>query len=109
MTPACPPNYECTFTPSAPHHVYDPWWTGPWGPWVTLAAIVALAVVLVWLIVAMTDTVQTRGNRRREAERERETRDHELALAEQLTMQLDSAHGDPEVLKLIRTMQRRAS
>jgi membrane protein implicated in regulation of membrane protease activity len=78
-----------------------------WPPWVALAAIVALAVVLVWLIVAITDTVQTRGNRRHEAERGRETREHELALAEQVTMQLDAAHGDPEVLKLIQTMQAR--
>jgi hypothetical protein len=60
MSPTCPHGYECTFKPIAPHHVYDPWWHGPWGVWVALFAIVVLAGVAIWLTVAVVDTLQTR-------------------------------------------------
>lgn len=100
--PVCPPNYECVFRPKPPPHYWAHWWDGPWGQWVTILAIIALAIVLGLTVVTTYDHIT---DRRRDKAREREDerlREHELAIEQQRTMQLDAAQGNLEMLKLIR-------
>lgn len=114
MTPTCPPGYDCTFTKvGPPPHVYAHWWDGPWGIIVAAIAIVGVVIVLCFLIDAIKDA---RGARRQalgyreekamQAAEQREQRQHALAIEEQRTMQLDTAKGDPEMLRIVREMQR---
>lgn len=108
--PACPPEWTCTFHP--PKHVFDPWWTGPWGIGVAVAGVVALCVVLCVVIFSARklveshrDRVDDRRRREREDQKLVDVRAHVRAIEEQRTMQVDAARGNPEVLKLVREMQ----
>ena len=114
-SPVCPPGWTCTFhPPKAPEHVFDPWWTGPWGIVAAGAALLA-AVIVVWIVsyylheaARSRRAAEENAQRRREAiTAERERRDHERFLEEQRTMQLDAANGNPEVLRIVREMQER--
>jgi hypothetical protein len=101
--PVCPPNYVCTFTPRAPHiHIWHPWWETGWG----LAAAIVALVALGLLVATLLDARDVRNNRKTEAREADARRAHELAMAEQQTMLADAAHGNPEVLKLIREQAR---
>lgn len=115
MTPTCPPGYDCTFTPTPPPqpHYLGPWWETSWGIVVAGATLIALVAILCTMAVMWRDARSTRLNaeaRQRELERQeqarREERDHALALEEQRTMQLDAAKGNPEMLRVVREMQR---
>jgi flagellar biosynthesis/type III secretory pathway M-ring protein FliF/YscJ len=112
-TPVCPPHYVCTFTPNPPDHVYDPWWTGPWGQWIAVGAVIAAMIVLIVLIVAIKDAredardrLERERERQRKEKRESEQRQHALDVEEQRTMQLDAAKGNPEMLRIVREMQK---
>jgi hypothetical protein len=103
--PSCPVNYDCTFIPHAPKHYYDHWWDGPWGQWVALAALIALAVVLCvaayQIAVARQSHHELKAKLARQELEERQAharRNHELAMSEQLTMQLDTAKDSPDLL-----------
>lgn len=101
--PVCPPGYTCTFNPpDLPGHVYDPWWTGPWGIVAGGACIVAF-VICVWICAYYWN--ERRSARQSWLER-KEARANDLAMQEQRTMQLDAAKGNPEMLKMVREMQR---
>ena len=103
MSPTCPPNYDCEFTSNPPDVPFDgPWWEGPWGIVVGILAVIVIAG-LMWFIVSTW--FNSRQSKRDALERER-TRQQELAMAEQRTMQLDAAKGNPDTLKLIQSMQR---
>jgi hypothetical protein len=56
MTPTCPANYDCTFVPHAPKHIYDHWWDGPWGQWIALAAVIALLILLCMIVFQIAET-----------------------------------------------------
>ena len=96
--PSCPPNYECDFVPKAPPHYWEHWWDGPWGIVVGIAALVALCVIVSVLAYYVHALIVDRRNR----VARHEQRAHALAMAEQLTMQMDAAKGDPALLKLVR-------
>jgi len=111
--PVCPPDFICKFTPKHPSHVYDPWWTGPWGQWAALIGIIALAIVLIVFIFVVKDARESRRadwrnerERQRQEVREREERQNRLDVEEQRTMQLDAAKGNPDMLRVIREMQK---
>ncbi len=99
MTPECPPSYTCTF------NLKDldpgPWWLGDAGIAVAIVGIIALTIVLTSLAYWRHER---KADRQRWQEREAE-RTHKLAVEEQRTMQLDSAKGNPETLKIVRDMQ----
>ena len=102
MTPTCPKGYTCEFDPVVveKHHL-GPWWETGWGIVVGILVIVAVATVLITLAYYW---LEARREKREERERAAE-RMHKLAIEEQRTMQIDSAKGDPEMLKLVRSMQ----
>lgn len=102
MTPSCPTGYKCEFTPKGPPHYWVHWWDGPWGIVVALVCVAALVAILCTIAVQVK---QLRENKQRFA-REKELRAHEQFIEEQHTMQLDAAKGDPEMLKIVRSMQR---
>lgn len=111
--PQCPPGYTCTFTPIEPPET-GPWWqVGDAGPVLTGLAIVGVVVMVCVLVywVAQTrkaarDAQSSREARELEERTAAATREHELAIEEQRTMQIDSAQGNPEVVRLVRDMQR---
>lgn len=100
--PVCPEHYKCIFTPPKSPPNYDVWWQGPWGVVAGLAVIVAVTIVLGMIV---TYWAQGRAEARRERGRVRE-QEHKRLMAEQLTMQMDSAKGSPELLKIIREQSR---
>lgn len=101
MTPTCPTGYACTFTPKNVNP--GPWWEGTWGTVVAIGGVIGLLCLLAWAAWLLAEA---RAERRRDA-RERENRAHKERLAEHFAHQLDAAEGSPEMLDLIREMQRR--
>ena len=101
VTPTCPQDYVCSFTPIHPRiitHTIGPWWHGAGGLAVAIVAVLAIASVLAYLIYWIADS--RRDNReRKDLERERQ---HKLAIEEQRTIQADLAKGNPEMLAEIR-------
>jgi flagellar biosynthesis/type III secretory pathway M-ring protein FliF/YscJ len=112
--PVCPPGYTCTFTPNHPKIPYDgPWWETTWGIVLAAGALIALVAILCTIAVMWRDArsvrLRAQADQRRYDQQERvrrEEREHALAIEEQRTMQLDAAKGDPEMLRLVRDMQR---
>lgn len=113
MSPTCPPGYDCTFRVKDTPHFYAHWWDGPWGIVVAAATVACVAVVLVVVAYAIKDARAARHRSRDYREEKamaaaeaREQRAHALAVEEQRTMQIDGAKGDPEMLRIVREMQR---
>lgn len=105
MNPTCPTDYSCTFTLTKPHvivHTIGPWYQGTAGWIVALVAIIALTCLLGYI----ADLVKERRDERQSSlEHERE-RKQKLAIEEQRTMQIDAAKGNPEMLTIVKDMQR---
>jgi hypothetical protein len=101
MTPSCPPHYTCTFSPKNPPHYWAHWWDGGWG--IVVAITLVLALTLVISLIAYWWS-ETRRRKQQFTERERE-RQNTLAVEEQRTMQVDACKGNPEMLKLVKTMR----
>ena len=98
--PVCPPDYTCQFTLIHPHTIVrstDPWWQLSAG-WV----VALIAVIVAGAVVAYASYLahEARRDIRARSERERQ-RQHDLNLAEQRTMQVEQAKGNPEMLKII--------
>lgn len=114
QVPYCPPKWACDFTPpSVPKHVFDPWWSGGNGA-IFAATIVVIAIVVIIVVIAMSigEAIQNRSDNklalskeREQHEDNRELRAQKLAIEEQRTMQIEAAHGNPEILKLIKEME----
>jgi len=95
-SPVCPEGYTCTFKP--PKAPYDgPWWETTWGIVIAGLVIVALAIVLLTIVNLRHQRQEVEGSR---LERQRE-REHEETLAEQTTMQVDMAKGNPEMIRFL--------
>jgi hypothetical protein len=104
MKPVCPANYSCTFSPDRPPR-YDVWWEGPWGIVVACLIVIVVASVLAYVASLAHERWEVRNaERRRDADHQRK-----LAIEEQRTLQLDTAKGNPEVLKMINDDWRRRS
>lgn len=114
--PACPLHYTCTFTPQQRYVVTEklgPWWHGGGGLAVGILIVIALAAIIIFTIGVVEEY---RDNRRTEAYNERaqlaeqtqkrEERQHTLDIEEQRTMQIDAAKGNPEMLKIVKDLQR---
>lgn len=99
--PTCPPGYNCTFNHvKIPFH--GPWWEGPWG--IALAVLVVIAITAILITIAyyiQQSKVVTASNRERA-----QIRANQLAIEEQRTMQLDAAKGNPDMIKIVRDLQR---
>lgn len=102
MTPTCPPHYTCTFTPKNAPHYWVHWWDGGWGIIVAILALIALVTICCACAYWWSEA---RRRKQEYNERERE-RQNSLAVAEQQTVQIDAAKGDPEMLKMVQEMQR---
>lgn len=103
MTPTCPMGYDCTFKPrDLDPHYYAHWWDGPAGIVVAIVALVALCVIVA-TVAYWWHELRSKQMDRKAAQ---ENRVNQLAIEEQRTMQLDAAKGDPEMLKIVRSMQR---
>jgi hypothetical protein len=103
VTPTCPPHYTCTFSPKNPPHYWTHWYDGPWGIALAAAAIVALTIIVLTVVYYIKEHRSAKLDYQR---RERE-RQNALAIEEQRTMQIDSAKGNVEMLRLVKEMQRR--
>ena len=101
-SPVCPPGYVCDFTPVAKPQPFHPWWEGPWPIVLTAAAIIAF-VLAVWIVSYYWNERKAKKQQMIEG---REQREQARFIEEQRTMQLDSAKGNPEAIKIIREMQR---
>jgi uncharacterized membrane protein len=100
MNPSCPTDYTCTFTPVHPRiitHTIGPWWHGAGGLVVAILAVIALVCLLAFVAHLISEA---RAERRNHEDIERE-RQNKLAIQEQYTMQIDSAKGNAEILKMI--------
>lgn len=101
MTPECPKDYSCTFNllhPRTIYHTVGPWWEHTAGWIVAITAIIAIAVVLCYIVVAIADAkkeIRQRGDLRQE-------RENKLEIEKQKTYQADLAKGNPEMLHEIR-------
>jgi Tfp pilus assembly protein PilE len=91
-------------TPPPPPEL--PWWQGSGGA--VIAVIVAILVValLAYLISYFGTALRERAEAKRAATQAALDRANRLAIEEHHTMQLDAAQGNPEVLKLVKQMQR---
>lgn len=69
---------------------------------VTLVAVLAIALVIGLMTYWWSESRAAKAEYR---ERDR-IRQHDLAVEEQRTMQVDACKGNPEMLKLVRGMQR---
>lgn len=74
-----------------------------WG----LVAVVAVLITLCIIAAILFDYVKWRSMQKIERENKREVRAHRFAMMEQLTVQVDAAQGDPEMLALIREQQKK--
>jgi uncharacterized membrane protein len=102
VTPSCPPHYTCTFSPKNPPHYWAHWWDGGWGIVVAILAVLALTLAIS-LLAYWWSEIRRRKQQFNERERERQ---HDLAVEEQRTMQLDACQGNPELLAMVRERQR---
>src|SRR4051794_40989169 len=102
MTPTCPSNYHCKFDPIKPGYHWAHWWDGPWGIVVAVAIVVAVTIMVCTIAYQWKEI---RDNRARYVAT-KEDRANKLAIEEQRTMQLDAAKGNPDMLKIVRDMQR---
>jgi hypothetical protein len=105
--PTCPPDYTCSFTLVHPRTIVEH--VGPWThTWLLPALIVAVAAMVALAVSTVASPIMSEHRRRRlvaeESERRESERRHELALEEQRTMQMDAAKGNPETLKLMRSI-----
>lgn len=101
----CPQDYSCQFTQLHPRvviHAIGPWWHGMWGVIVAISAISAIGCLLAYLIYIVAEHVKDNRNR---IDKEKQ-RKHQMAMEEQRTMQLDAAKGNPEMLKLVKSLDR---
>lgn len=101
MTPTCPTGYHCKFDPAKPVHYWAHWWDGPWGIVVAFAVVAALVAIICTIVVQWARIRGEKAERRAQTEE----RANRLAIEEQRTMQIDSAKGSPEMLKIVREMQ----
>lgn len=107
--PTCPAHYLCTFTPQQKFvvtHNIGAWWHGSGGLVVTILGIVAIAVAVIVLIVMTYDALGERADREQREHEKALERKHDLEMQEQRTMQIDAAKGNPEMLKIVKEMQR---
>ena len=81
--------------------MYAHWWDGPWGTWATLFAITAFCILMAYLSFLAHES----WTDRRDRQDRREKRDQKRFMTEQLTLQMDSAKGDPKMLEWIRRQQ----
>lgn len=102
MTPVCPPGYHCRFDPVKHSHFYAHWWNGPWGIVVAILAVAGIVAIFCTIAVQWRQVRETKLHQALD----RDTRMSQLAIEEQRTMQLDAAKGNPEMLKIVREMQR---
>lgn len=103
MTPICPPDYVCTFTPKIPTHPFTgPWYNGTWGIVIAGLAITAIVIILCTLIYWLAENAKDK----RSAIAQRDKRSQAVQLSEQFSMQLDSAKGNEEILKIVKDQQR---
>lgn len=103
--PTCPSDYNCDFTlvhPRVIYHDIGPWWQHTAG-WIVAIVVAILIACLVAYVVSLVHEIHK--DKQGSLERERE-RQNKMTLKEQRTMQLDAAKGNPEMLKIVRDMQR---
>jgi uncharacterized membrane protein len=98
--PACPPHYECTFTPVAPKHYWTHWYDGPWGIVVSIVALVAVASIVITLAYYWKEARDAKRRAVMADRSAREQREQQRFVEEQRTMQLDACKGDKELFKL---------
>jgi uncharacterized protein HemX len=104
MNPTCPTDYTCQFTlvkPRVVYHTIGPWYNHTAGWIVAIVAIIALASVIAYALQLRNDRQHAKAN---QAAQDKQ-REHELAIEEQRTMQIDSAKGNPEMLKIVKDQQ----
>lgn len=99
--PICPAHYLCTFTPQNKYvvaHNIGPWYNGDGGLAVAITGIVAVVIIICTAIYYIEGRAKERENVLE--------RKHNLEMQEQRTMQIDAAKGNPEMLKIVKEMQR---
>jgi hypothetical protein len=99
--PRCPVGWDCTYQWHNPNKVWHPWWQETEGTIAALVGIAAGAIIIMLLLAGLYKIWETRKDDRREDL----NRAHQLALAEQFTMQVDTAKGDPRMLEIIEGRQ----
>jgi hypothetical protein len=105
MTPTCPVNYRCVFTPAPPKQHLAHWWDGSAGTWVAILALVAIVVIVVSVSYYIWQA-RTERLRLQQAERQRAAVDaQQRYLAEQRTLLADAAKGNPEVLQILERLK----
>lgn len=104
--PVCPEGWTCSFTPPAPPP--DPGFQGDFwmhpivGP--GLVVIGVIAILILWYI--WHDYRLQKHEEAQKTIRAREAAANNLAMAEQTSMQIDACQGNPEMLKLVKQLQK---
>jgi hypothetical protein len=117
--PLCPTNYNCTFNPKIPHG-WVPWYQDNSGAIMAFIGIIAITAIIITLAYYWYQYREMRNRNgwlsKRERRQERELAEkreiRSLAarqqVAEQITMQIDACKGNPEMLTIVKQMQKDA-